>query len=445
MAAQVAVLIPGIMGSVLKLGDEMIWPGSVSELLLPYGKMKQLMLPNLEPTDLIRTVSISNQYLDLIASLNVCGFIEEPKPPTLFVCPYDWRKANEEAAGRLASVIEKADAQHHGDLEISLIGHSMGGLVSRFYLESGDFANRAGFQKVKRLITLGTPHRGAPLALAAAMGMESRLFLNAEQVQQIASSPLYPSVYQLLPPEDEPFAWDDDPDSRFTPMQIYDPATSRGLKLVPQNVASAQAFHSKLDLAKKPKSIDYFFFYGTHQTTISTVYLRKVGREYRARKLELENAGDGTVPVWSGMQSRIQGLPVGGEHGSIYKNGELKSTLATLLGKKGVLAALAPPPELAIRDRVVLPEGKVNAVAIFPGGIPSLRAELKLTRVVDEKGKTAARPYETKEAIVYSGAPIDRISFVFTAPPHVGIYRVEFLAEGKAAASDDLFVQKPQL
>ena len=41
---------------------------------------------------------------------------------------------------------------------ITLIGHSMGGLVSRAYLESGMYEPK--FLKVSRLITLGTPHTG---------------------------------------------------------------------------------------------------------------------------------------------------------------------------------------------------------------------------------------------------------------------------------------------
>ena len=35
----VVVLIPGIMGSVLKLGNEIIWPGPVGSLVLPYRKI----------------------------------------------------------------------------------------------------------------------------------------------------------------------------------------------------------------------------------------------------------------------------------------------------------------------------------------------------------------------------------------------------------------------
>src|SRR5438128_1008040 len=66
---RVAILVPGIMGSVLKLKNEVIWPGALDELLLPYRKMKQLMLTDLDATDVIRSFSFSQQYADLIGDL----------------------------------------------------------------------------------------------------------------------------------------------------------------------------------------------------------------------------------------------------------------------------------------------------------------------------------------------------------------------------------------
>jgi pimeloyl-ACP methyl ester carboxylesterase len=49
--------------------------------------------------------------------------------------------------------------------EVVLIGHSMGGLVSRSACHYG--ADSACVAKVRHVFTLGTPHRGAPLEQAA--------------------------------------------------------------------------------------------------------------------------------------------------------------------------------------------------------------------------------------------------------------------------------------
>lgn len=47
--------------------------------------------------------------------------------------------------------------------ELILIGHSMGGLVARSAVGQGVLAGQAWTRRVSRLITLGSPHHGAPL------------------------------------------------------------------------------------------------------------------------------------------------------------------------------------------------------------------------------------------------------------------------------------------
>src|SRR4051794_12741368 len=96
----VTVLIPGIMGSELRLDGEVIWPGPIRSLVLPYRKMDKLLNPDLTATDLIRSYAFSSQYQALIDDLGELGFREDNR--TLFIFPYDWRKANEQAAAQLA-------------------------------------------------------------------------------------------------------------------------------------------------------------------------------------------------------------------------------------------------------------------------------------------------------------------------------------------------------
>ena len=54
------------------------------------------------------------------------------------------------------------------DRQIVLLAHSMGGLVSRSFAKrtriDGPFSNQEGGERVDRLITLGTPHHGSPMA-----------------------------------------------------------------------------------------------------------------------------------------------------------------------------------------------------------------------------------------------------------------------------------------
>ncbi|MFC0119215.1 lipase family alpha/beta hydrolase [Pseudoalteromonas xiamenensis] len=47
-----------------------------------------------------------------------------------------------------------------GDMSTALVCHSMGGLVARAYLQNGSYAS----SHVKKVITLGTPHKGSAIA-----------------------------------------------------------------------------------------------------------------------------------------------------------------------------------------------------------------------------------------------------------------------------------------
>jgi pimeloyl-ACP methyl ester carboxylesterase len=74
----------------------------------------------------------------------------------LFVAFYDWRKTvGDSAANYLVPWIDRAKSRS-GSGKVILVGHSMGGLVSRAYIQGNGYRG-----DVERLITLGTPHRGS--------------------------------------------------------------------------------------------------------------------------------------------------------------------------------------------------------------------------------------------------------------------------------------------
>ncbi len=47
-----------------------------------------------------------------------------------------------------------------GASQVDLVGHSMGGIIARYFVESGRLRN-----KIRRVITVGSPHQGTALAL----------------------------------------------------------------------------------------------------------------------------------------------------------------------------------------------------------------------------------------------------------------------------------------
>lgn len=77
------------------------------------------------------------------------------------VCCLDYRSLRSDVEGGAARLRDAVDHLAHAlgtRQPVTLIGHSLGGLVARYY------ARRYPAAAVRRIVTLGTPHRGTQLA-----------------------------------------------------------------------------------------------------------------------------------------------------------------------------------------------------------------------------------------------------------------------------------------
>lgn len=88
-------------------------------------------------------------YDSLVKSFVNAGFV---KGSDFFIFAYDWRKPLDSLADDLKEYLDNHTEQ--GD-SVSIIGHSMGGLVARMY------AQKYGVEKISKIYTFGTPHMGA--------------------------------------------------------------------------------------------------------------------------------------------------------------------------------------------------------------------------------------------------------------------------------------------
>lgn len=447
----VAVVIPGIMGSRLKLADELVWPGPVLSLVLPYSKITELLSPKVVADGSIRQY-VTTLYQPLFDDLETWGFHDADR--TLIDAAYDWRKDITESAEVLAGHLDDAVALHGPQTEISLVAHSMGGLVSRYYLESSVFRNREAFRCVKRLVTLGTPHRGAAIALPMVLGEQRCLFLSAPQVLQCARNPRYPSSYQLLPAPGEPFLWNAVDGCQSEPLDIYDPKSgvAAALGLIEENLEATRRFHAVLDPAKRPHGVRYFCIAGSRQVTATHLTIGVEGSQGKLTLVEPEDGGDGTVPIWSSFLPGMQRLFVGGEHSTIYKNVDLRHTLGTLLtnapAKVAEMIAAAGRIELALRERVVEPQKTIRLVISMASGQKPFAGMLKLEPAKVHSVNGQIEGFGAALATVpleYTGASLQSKTLMFTAPKERGVYRFAIYDNRQAdpLACDEIVVQEP--
>ncbi|HEX8973974.1 MAG TPA: hypothetical protein VF817_00630, partial [Patescibacteria group bacterium] len=93
-------------------------------------------------------------YDGMIEALKSMGYIEGK---TLFIGYYDWRKSNEDSARDfLKPLIDRALNLNPEAYKVNIVAHSMGGLVSRSYVQSPDYRG-----DVDNLIMIATPNHGS--------------------------------------------------------------------------------------------------------------------------------------------------------------------------------------------------------------------------------------------------------------------------------------------
>jgi len=96
---------------------------------------------------------IANTYGSLIQTFKDAGYEEGIN---LFPVPYDWRNRNQDTAAQfLEYKITEAKAASDEHDQVDVVAHSMGGLVTRWYIEA---MNKTDIHK---FAMLGTPNRGS--------------------------------------------------------------------------------------------------------------------------------------------------------------------------------------------------------------------------------------------------------------------------------------------
>jgi pimeloyl-ACP methyl ester carboxylesterase len=217
------VILPGIMGSVLQKDGKDLWAVSgqaIWQVLTRSGAMiRDLKLGQDSPdadslddgikaTALIQDTHLIPGFWKIDGYTQTANLITDnfdvtlgdiysdpdDKAANFYHFPYDWRRDSRANARILKKLIDKRlnrwrEASGAADAKVILIAHSMGGLVSRYYLEVLE-----GWQDSRALFTFGTPYRGSLKAVDFLANGYKQLFLDLTEVLRSLTS-----VYQLLP------------------------------------------------------------------------------------------------------------------------------------------------------------------------------------------------------------------------------------------------------
>ena len=146
----VVFILPGILGSNLKVDGRRIWLGT--------GMANGLDLLKYDAADLIKVApdgAVGLAYSGLAKFLSATHDVIE--------FAFDWRKPIEVEAKRLAAAVEEQlDLRERQQQPVRLLAHSMGGLLARvMQLESPDTWTRMVSRAGASVVMLGTPNGGS--------------------------------------------------------------------------------------------------------------------------------------------------------------------------------------------------------------------------------------------------------------------------------------------
>ena len=422
------VLVPGIQGSVLETpGGDQVWPPKPSEVVLGYGRLSELLREDLVSTDIIRKVSCLDVYEPLIDQINGIGFTEGSATQRLEIFHYDWRLDLEITARALADRLGALAAA--GATEIAILAHSMGGLVARLVLEPETFRAEPWFDLVDTLFTLGTPHLGAPMALVRILGLEGDLGISAADFRTYAADHRYPSAYQLLPAPGEDACWNLT-DSTLGPLNIYDLGDAQAVGLDPALVARVAWVHQSFAEGSQPPGVRYLFFGGAGHRTCTRINVAPG----QVIPTLTDDAGDGTVPMWSAFGKATQKQLVRGEHSKFFRREEFSAVLYRLFGQRFPTppVAAAAMLDLSVQALVLRPNEEIELLILSPAPTSAISGEVVVEFTADETAPFA--PLGEPVPISYEGAPVGQLRVLLAPRPTPGHYRLSFAGSPSSGA-----------
>src|SRR5215469_10691226 len=434
------VFLPGIMGSTLTRDGVPVWGPSAGAALRAVrtlgGSLKQLRLPegvgDEHPGDGVEPVAVMPD-LHVLPGLwtvqvgyeRLMGWLESAfglvrvragGPPGNFLpVAYDWRLSNRYNGRRLKALVEPALEQWRGqyaDARVVFICHSMGGLVARWYIQ-----REGGAEVTSKLITLGTPHRGALNSLDQLVnGVHKGPGPFQVDLTQFVRS--MPAAYQLLPE----YACLESASGLMKTTEVVLPELSSIM------TTDAMAFHDQLDDQANPSweaAFDLHPVQGQKQQTATTAWLSG-GRVIPSPAIGgTDEGGDATVPALSAMPKAVRPRSplirhITERHGALQANQSVFDEIEGILCASEVVHRAPADVPIDVRVAEVLDPGEQLAVqAVFPdSGAAPLEAVL-----IDEAGSVTDRERLTQRAESY-GATFDPL------PP--GAYQVRVEGYGSA-------------
>jgi pSer/pThr/pTyr-binding forkhead associated (FHA) protein len=315
------VFVPGLMGSQLWLGSERVWPSVRGFLTDPDMFIYPSKLP-LEPRGIVNEVVIVPNLIKQDQYNRLGDYLVEElgyeRGEDLFEFAYDWRQDVRISARLLGAYVDSLPASQ----PVTLMAHSLGTLVSRYYIE-----RLGGKKRVERAMLMGGPHQGTVKGLASLLVAPQMLpfGLLGERFRRVLAS--FPSGYQILPTyacgRDQHGNAVDFQDESWLP-EAEVPLLRAGLE-----------FRQELGMHSSVPAIS-IFGYGIKTMTRIRVH-RAVDGSLSDIHYEYEPRGDSGILETSAVLAGSEIHPVQQYHGSLFVDNDVRMRLKLELARQPAL------------------------------------------------------------------------------------------------------------
>jgi hypothetical protein len=217
----------------------------------------------------------------------------------------------------------------------------------------------------------------------------------------------------------------------------FKPEIMQELELSSDNIACSQQTWQKLQFANKPNHIEYTFFGGTGHSTVTRVELHRC----KPKIIEGRDVGDGTVPLWSSIQSQYQNAVAPGSHENFFRSSPARDLLFNIFGilkpqrPFSVGEEKTPAIDLSIQCTTSSPDEEIDLIALPLVPATKIEGVARLERQSQDLHSGEFEPFGTGVEIHYQGPEIALARLKMRAPQELGAYRIRF--EGSHALSED--------
>lgn len=312
------IFVPGTMGSQLYLGNERVWP-NLNFLLKHPDVFRYTEDTKLKPKGILNEMVIVPNLVS-IDQYNLLGdyLVEElgyERGNNFMEFAYDWRQDVRRSSRDLAMFIDGWNVKG----PITIIAHSLGTLVSRYYVEK-----LGGKNKVDRLMLMGGPHQGVPkIAANLLTGVDLLPFgIMGKRLTEIIET--FPTCYQILP------LYPCGIDQNGNPFHFFEDESWVKEPYRPL-LRMAREFRRELGITSSVPTLSIF---GYGLKTASQMKIQRAS-DGTFQKVLIDAApnGDSSVPENSAILPKTEIHPVKQYHGTLFNDNDVKMRLKLELSR----------------------------------------------------------------------------------------------------------------